>query len=211
MNDQSRNNQQEPRRRRPNRDPQGQDNRSHRQDRDSGTRAPAPIRKRRGASNAILAAIILVVLIALAAVCVMVIPKSCSDLGGGNDGNDINVVNTEGSVLSKEQIVDRAKDRYAGTWVISSVTWQGEEGDSSQIPQKVVIDANGSCTISQGEVEYGGKWEIDGDSLYVNAKAEDGSTMTKVLSIDDTNLNISSNNGTGVYVRTSKPSIESAE
>jgi hypothetical protein len=141
----------------------------------------------------------------------MVIPKSCSDLGGGNDGNDINVVNTEGSVLSKEQIVDRAKDRYAGTWVISSVTWQGEEGDSSQIPQKVVIDANGSCTISQGEVEYGGKWEIDGDSLYVNAKAEDGSTMTKVLSIDDTNLNISSNNGTGVYVRTSKPSIESAE
>ena len=87
----------------------------------------------------------------------------------------------------------------AGRW--------GEEGDGALIPQQVVVNVDGTCTITQGQAEYKGQWEIDGESLYVNAQAGDGSSITKVLSIDDTSLNISTNNATGVYVRTAKPSI----
>jgi len=164
---------------------------------------PAPIRKK--GANATLIVVILVALIAVVLLALLFLPGACSRVQDGN--GDINVTNTEGSLLSEEQLIDRAKDRYAGTWVISSVTWQGEEGDSTAIPQKVIVNVDGSCTITQSEKEYNGKWEIDGDSLYVTASA-DGEDLVKVLTIDDANLNINANNGTGVYVRTSKPKIE---
>lgn len=163
----------------------------------------APIRK--GSSNTMLVVVILVAVAAVVLLALLFLPGACSRMQG--DNGEINVTNTEGSLLSEEQLIDRAKDRYAGTWVISSVTWQGEEGDSNSIPQKVIVNVDGTCTITQGGKEYNGKWEIDGDSLYVTASA-DGEDLVKVLTIDDANLNINANNGTGTYVRTSKPKIE---
>lgn len=173
-----------------------------------GQGGTSPIRKGKSSSNAILVAVILVALIVLVVLGALFLPKACSRSGGDSGDGEINIVNTEGSALSEEQIIDRAKDRYAGTWVVSSVTWQGEEGDSNQIPQKVIINVDGTCTVSQGDGEYSGNWEIDGDSLFVTAQSADGTPITKVLSIDDTNLNINTNNGTGVYVRTVKPNLD---
>lgn len=170
--------------------------------------APAPIRKK-GSNNAVLAVVILIAIVAVVVLGVLVLPGACSRVQDGGDG-EISVINTEGSTLSEEEIIDRAKERYAGTWVISSVTWQGEEGDGTLIPQKVEINVDGSCTVTQDGADYKGNWEIDGDSLYVTADGN-GTTITKVLSIDDTNLNISTNNGTGVYVRTSKPDLSASD
>lgn len=165
---------------------------------------PSPLRKKK--SNGVLIAVIVLALIAVVALAILVLPGACSRMQ--DDGNgEINVTNTEGSLLSEEQLIDRAKERYAGTWVISSVTWQGEEGDGTSIPQKVAINVDGTCTLTQGGTDYTGKWEVDGDSLYVTAKAGK-EEIIKVLSIDDASLNINSNNGTGVYVRTSKPKVE---
>lgn len=152
----------------------------------------------------VLVAILLVALVVLVVLGFLFLPGACSRMSDGGNG-EIAVTSTEGNALSDEQLLERAKDRFVGTWVIGSVTWQGEEGDGSAIPQKVDIKADGSCVISQGGADLNGKWEVDGDSLFVTAKDADGNDVTRVLSIDGTNLNITANNGTGVYVRTSKP------
>lgn len=165
---------------------------------------PSPIRKQKPPMVAIIGAAI--ALVAIALLCIFVIPRACSG-GTGTDGgaDDITVTSNGDSLLTDEQAIERARKRYAGTWTLSAVSWQGEGEDGSSIPQTVTINLDGSCSLQQGDTEYAGQWDVDGASLYVRVH-NGGDEFTRVMSIDDSSLSVNVGNGTGSYVRTAEQS-----
>lgn len=161
----------------------------------------APIRKK-GPSPVIIVVGVLV-LAAIAVIALLVVP-SCTGAGGGGDNVDgIEVTNVpEDSELTTEQLVDRAKSRFAGVWVINSKTDLGGGGEDITFPTNVTINEDGTCSLSMSDTEYSGSWSVDGSAVVVRAKSEGGEEITKYLSIDDIQMTISSGTSTATYVRT---------
>lgn len=167
--------------------------------------APAPIRKKGIGVVPIVAGVILLVLLA---VVFLVIVPSCTKQGGeggSTTADNIEVIdNGDDSEYTAEELVDRARSRYAGTWAITSIISEDGEASGADFPQNVAINDDGTCTFQHSAGDVSGTWAVDGGAIIAKLKAEDGTEYSRYLSIDDIQMTISVGSGTATYVRTSK-------